>query len=216
MSNQSDAPAGAGRATHEPSPDGLGHSVGIPSAWKNPTARIADLELSVRTGHCLRYAGVQTVRDLEAMTEVELLRIPNFGRKSLNEVKRLLADFGTCLGAVCREPVKPRGPSPSERLVALESAVLELTQQVESLNRRAAPVAAVPQVAEPVFQNRIVTIQATPDGRVSRHEAARILGYNTKTLAEWQRLGRGPKSVRVGGRRFYKLSDLERFARGEA
>lgn len=55
-------------------------------------------------------------------------------------------------------------------------------------------------------------ITVLPDGRVSRENAAKFLGYKAKTLAEWQRLGRGPRSIRVGGRRFYMLSDLQAFA----
>ena len=58
-------------------------------------------------------------------------------------------------------------------------------------------------------------VQATPDGRVTRAEAARFLGFKPKTLAEWQRLGVGPRSLLVGGRRFYRLAELETFASGE-
>lgn len=55
---------------------------------------------------------------------------------------------------------------------------------------------------------------ATPDGRVSRAEAARFLGFRPKTLAEWHRLGVGPKSHLVGGRRFYSLEELRAYADG--
>jgi len=55
-----------------------------------------------------------------------------------------------------------------------------------------------------------------PDGRLDRANAAKYLGLAPKTLAEWQRLGRGPLSRKVGGRRFYLLDDLVAFARGEA
>lgn len=51
-------------------------------------------------------------------------------------------------------------------------------------------------------------VAATPDGRVSRAEAAKFLGFKPKTLAEWHRTGKGPRSQLVGGRRFYNLSDL--------
>lgn len=56
-----------------------------------------------------------------------------------------------------------------------------------------------------------VTIMVLPDGRVSREEAARFLGYKPKTLAEWHRLGKGPKSRMVGGRRFYDIAELRDF-----
>ena len=58
-------------------------------------------------------------------------------------------------------------------------------------------------------------LDATPDGRVSRGEAARFLGFKPKTLANWHRLGIGPKSVLVGGRRFYHVDELKAYAAGE-
>lgn len=62
----------------------------------------------------------------------------------------------------------------------------------------------------------VTTVRATPDRRVDRANAAVFLGYKAKTLAEWQRLGKGPRSHMVRGRRFYLLDDLVAFARGEA
>lgn len=61
-----------------------------------------------------------------------------------------------------------------------------------------------------------MTVRVLPDGRVSRRDAAAFLGMKPKTLAEWQRLGKGPRSCAVGGRRFYMLDELKRFALGEA
>lgn len=58
-------------------------------------------------------------------------------------------------------------------------------------------------------------LSVTPDGRVSRAEAARFLGFQPKTLAEWHRLGVGPSSFLVGGRRFYRIEELQRYASGE-
>lgn len=56
-----------------------------------------------------------------------------------------------------------------------------------------------------------VNISVLPDGRMSRADAAKFLGFRTKSLAEWQRLGRGPRSLKVGGRVFYYLDDLIAF-----
>jgi hypothetical protein len=61
----------------------------------------------------------------------------------------------------------------------------------------------------------MVAIVCTPDGRVSRAEAARFLGFQPKTLAEWHRLGIGPSSFLVGGRRFYRFEELQKYANGE-
>jgi len=60
---------------------------------------IAELELSVRAGNCLESVKVETVGQLVKMTEAELLKIRSFGKTSLREVKRKLADIGLSLGA---------------------------------------------------------------------------------------------------------------------
>lgn len=56
-----------------------------------------------------------------------------------------------------------------------------------------------------------IRIRVLPDGRVARADAAAYLGRTPKTLAEWSRLGRGPRPRRVGGRIFYMLDDLDAF-----
>lgn len=56
-----------------------------------------------------------------------------------------------------------------------------------------------------------VNIYITPDGRVNRRDAALFLGLSSRTLANWQLAGHGPCSIRVGGRRFYRLADLQAF-----
>lgn len=53
---------------------------------------IEDLDLSVRSFNCLKRAGINTVKDLVAMTEDELMKVRNLGRKSLEEVKKKLED----------------------------------------------------------------------------------------------------------------------------
>jgi len=59
---------------------------------------IQELELSVRASNCLESVKVETVGDLVAMTEADLLKIRSFGKTSLREVKRKLADIGLSLG----------------------------------------------------------------------------------------------------------------------
>jgi hypothetical protein len=61
-----------------------------------------------------------------------------------------------------------------------------------------------------------VRCRILPDGRMSRHDAAKYLGLKEKTLAMWSLAGRGPRSVKVGGRVFYYQRDLDAFIRGEA
>lgn len=58
-------------------------------------------------------------------------------------------------------------------------------------------------------------VRILPDGRMTREDAARYLGHRPKTLAMWQLQGKGPKSVLVGGKRFYFRADLDAFIRGE-
>jgi len=56
------------------------------------------LPISVRTSYGLRNADIKYVGELVQCSEVELLEIKNFGRKSLNEVKTILAEMGLSLG----------------------------------------------------------------------------------------------------------------------
>lgn len=51
----------------------------------------------------------------------------------------------------------------------------------------------------------------TPDGRMSREHAAKYLGVAAQTLANWRSLGRGPKSLKLGGKVFYRITDLDAF-----
>lgn len=60
--------------------------------------KIDELELSVRSTHCLKYEGIVYIRDLVQKSEWEMLSIGNFGRKSLNEIKEVLSQMGLTLG----------------------------------------------------------------------------------------------------------------------
>ena len=55
---------------------------------------IDDLDLSVRSNNCLRRAGINTVEELTQKTEEDMMKVRNLGRKSLDEVKKKLADLG--------------------------------------------------------------------------------------------------------------------------
>ena len=58
---------------------------------------IEELELGVRSYNCLKREGIQTIGDLVSKTEAELLNIPNFGKKSIDEVKEKLTERGLAL-----------------------------------------------------------------------------------------------------------------------
>jgi DNA-directed RNA polymerase subunit alpha len=59
---------------------------------------ISELELSVRSANCLREANIKTIVELVKQNEEEMLGLKNFGKKSLTEIKELLAVMGLSLG----------------------------------------------------------------------------------------------------------------------
>lgn len=84
---------------------------------QNPLAvRVEDVEFSIRTVSALKFAGVKTIGQLTMMSDQELMRIPNFGRKSLYEVKEMLMSF---------------------RLKLRDGPILTLEQQMQEAMRRA-------------------------------------------------------------------------------
>ena len=60
--------------------------------------KVEELELSVRSANCLKNDNIIYIGDLVQKTESDMLRTPNFGRKSLNEIKEVLAGMGLTLG----------------------------------------------------------------------------------------------------------------------
>ena len=85
---------------------------------------VEELELSVRSYNCLKNANIQTIGDLVQKTEAEMLRAKNFGRKSLSEIKEILAGLGLSFGMKIDSqgrlldpsgnPVVPGGIEPQE------------------------------------------------------------------------------------------------------
>ncbi len=68
---------------------------------------VEELELSVRSYNCLKNANIRTIRELVQKTEPEMLKTKNFGRKSLNEIKEILASMGLSLGMKLEQPAAP-------------------------------------------------------------------------------------------------------------
>lgn len=64
----------------------------------NLNRRVDELELSVRSANCLANANIRYIGELVQKTEAEILKTKNFGRKSLNEIKEILAEMGLSLG----------------------------------------------------------------------------------------------------------------------
>ena len=65
---------------------------------RNLLRKVDELELSVRSANCLKNDNIVYIGDLVQKTEQEMLRTPNFGRKSLNEIKEVLTSMGLALG----------------------------------------------------------------------------------------------------------------------
>ncbi|GAC1645865.1 MAG: DNA-directed RNA polymerase subunit alpha [Acidobacteriaceae bacterium] len=65
---------------------------------ENLNRSVEELELSVRSYNCLKNANIQSIGELVQKTESEMLKTKNFGRKSLNEIKEILASMGLSLG----------------------------------------------------------------------------------------------------------------------
>ena len=82
------------RSTEEYPVEGL---TAAPTGGGMDDVLIEELELGVRSYNCLKREGIQTVGDLVNKTEAELLNIPNFGKKSIDEVKEKLSERGLSL-----------------------------------------------------------------------------------------------------------------------
>jgi DNA-directed RNA polymerase subunit alpha len=66
----------------------------VPQANGMENILIEELELGVRSYNCLKRVGIETIGDLVSKTEQELAAIPNFGKKSIEEVKETLGTHG--------------------------------------------------------------------------------------------------------------------------
>ncbi|MBZ0272203.1 DNA-directed RNA polymerase subunit alpha [bacterium] len=69
---------------------------------ENLYRRVDELDLSVRAANCLKNAGIRYIGEFVQKTEAEMLKTKNFGRKSLNEIKEVLAEMGLSLGMKLR------------------------------------------------------------------------------------------------------------------
>ena len=65
---------------------------------KNLLTKVEDLELSVRSANCLKNEGIFYIGDLIQRSEIDMLKTPNFGKKSLNEIKAVLDSMGLTFG----------------------------------------------------------------------------------------------------------------------
>jgi DNA-directed RNA polymerase subunit alpha len=89
-----------------PSKPSLSEVVDVNPALMRP---IDDLELTVRSANCLKAENIYYVGDLVQRSEVELMKTPNLGKKSLNEIKDILAQQGLGLGMELDSWTSPNG-----------------------------------------------------------------------------------------------------------
>ncbi|SHO67561.1 DNA-directed RNA polymerase subunit alpha [Pseudoxanthobacter soli DSM 19599] len=82
----------------EPRREEIRDDVPLPAFNPALLKKVDELELSVRSANCLKNDNIVYIGDLIQKTEAEMLRTPNFGRKSLNEIKEVLAQMGLHLG----------------------------------------------------------------------------------------------------------------------
>jgi DNA-directed RNA polymerase subunit alpha len=75
--------------------------------YDNLKRSVEELELSVRSYNCLKNADIKTIGELVQKTEGEMLKTKNFGRKSLNEIKEILAEMGLSFGMKLGEDGRP-------------------------------------------------------------------------------------------------------------
>ena len=75
--------------------------------YDNLKRSVEELELSVRSYNCLKNADIKTIGELVQKTEAEMLKTKNFGRKSLNEIKEILAEMGLSFGMKLGEDGRP-------------------------------------------------------------------------------------------------------------
>ncbi|MFM8410092.1 MAG: DNA-directed RNA polymerase subunit alpha, partial [Alphaproteobacteria bacterium] len=75
-----------------------GEAMVVGSTNENLKRTVDELELSVRSANCLQNADIRYIGELVQRSEAEMLKTKNFGRKSLNEIKELLAGMGLSLG----------------------------------------------------------------------------------------------------------------------
>jgi len=94
-------------ADHETAFEGSGEGELPENLAEYLNKSVDELELSVRSANCLKNVGIRTIRDLVHKTEKDMLETKNFGRKSLNEIKDILAPMGLRLGMEI-EPVEAR------------------------------------------------------------------------------------------------------------
>jgi len=94
---------------------------------------VEELEFSVRPLNCFCNEGIHTLRDIITKSEADLLRIPNFGRKSLHEVNELLGLFGLELRKTNSLTIEEEMTHAMARIRAAKVAYAEAVLEVQRI-----------------------------------------------------------------------------------
>ena len=164
--------------------------VGIPPAvhlYRN----IDQLELSVRTSTCLQNDGIRFVGEFAFKSDAELLRIPNFGRKSLNELRSVLAEMGAHLGMA----VSDWPPADIDSLSMQAAKLLERLDELEMSVRSANCLKSdgIHYVGELVQRSEAEMLRTPNFGRRSLNEVKELLARSGLRLG--MDLSRWPNSA---------------------
>jgi DNA-directed RNA polymerase subunit alpha len=121
----------------------------VPDLAFNPALlkKVDELELSVRSANCLKNDNIVYIGDLIQKTESEMLRTPNFGRKSLNEIKEVLSGWACILAWKFRLAARKHRGSGQE--------VRRATSETDGLGARASPSRG----------SRVFGLNSAPEGR---------------------------------------------------
>jgi hypothetical protein len=137
---------------------------------------IDQLELSVRTYNCLKNEGIRLIGQFAKMDEDELLRIPNFGRKSLNELKEILAQNGLHLGLAVPDCLPEGIDGLSRQANKLLERIDELELSVRSAN--CLKNDGINYVGELVQKSEAELLRTSNFGRKSLNEIKELLAQS--------------------------------------
>lgn len=174
---------------------------------------VDELGLTVRSANCLNAKNIMYICDLVRHTQVELLRTPNLGKKSLNEIKEALESHGLSLGmrVEIRPPTMLETPDPAEVLPEIPYALsdLSLNHQFLSNEERSLLRRLDKRLAEKIVE-RISTIPWSKlddlDG-FGRAAERRYGSLRIKIIDELNALSKGDGLLTHGENRLLRLSD---------
>ena len=157
-------------------PDGAVIEVKTPAPEKTPSKlilfmKVDELELSVRSANCLKNANIVYVGDLVQRTEAEMLRGPNFGRKSLNEIRDVLLQMGLHFGMEI--PGWP--PKNVEQLSRLHTKLVKKVNELELSVRSAYCLQNIVYVGDLVQKTEAEMLRTPNFGRKSLNEIEEVL-----------------------------------------